>query len=73
MSILPQVRPKDLLKALQKEGFEVSRKTGSHVYLKHPNGRLASISIHPGTLPKGTLLAILKQTRLTIEKLKRLL
>lgn len=70
MSILPQVRPKDLLKVLQKEGFVISRKTGSHVHLKHPNGRLTSVSIHPGTIPKGTLRAILKQTRMTIEKLK---
>lgn len=73
MSILPQVRPRDLLKALQKEGFKVSRKTGSHVHLKHSDGRLTSISIHPGTLPKGTLAAILTQTKLTAEKLKKLI
>jgi predicted RNA binding protein YcfA (HicA-like mRNA interferase family) len=73
MSILPQVRPKDLLKALKKEGFEISRKTGSHAHLKHPDGRLTSVSVHPGVIPTGTLGAILKQTKLTIEKLKRLL
>lgn len=73
MSKLPQVRPKDLFKALQKEGFRKERQTGSHVYLKHPDGRLTSISIHPGTLPKGTLNAILKQTKLTVEKLRELL
>lgn len=73
MSILPQVRPKDLLKVLQKEGFVIHRKTGSHVHLKHPNGRLTSVSIHSGTIPKGTLKAILKQTRLTREKLRQLL
>lgn len=73
MSILPQVRPKDLLKALQKEGFEISRKTGSHIHLKHSNGRLTSVSMHPGAIPKGTLTAILKQTRITVEKLKELL
>lgn len=73
MSILPQVRPKDLLRALQKEGFKIHRKTGSHVYIKHPDGRLTSISIHPGTIAKGTLKAILTQTKLTIEKIKKLL
>lgn len=73
MSILPQVRPKNLLKALQKEGFVISRKTGSHIHLKHANGRLTSVSIHPGTIPKGTLKAILSQTKLPLEKLKKLL
>jgi len=73
MSVLPQVRPKDLLKAFQKIGFVISRKTGSHVYLKHPDGRLTSISIHPRPLPKGTLNAILDQTRLTVEEIKKLL
>lgn len=73
MSKLPQVRPKDLLRALQKAGFQKERQSGSHVYLKHSDGRLTSISIHPGTLPKGTLNAILKQTKLTREGLTKLL
>ncbi len=73
MSRLPQVRPKDLLKALLKVGFMKDHKTGSHVYLKHPDGRLTSISIHPKPLPKGTLNAILKQTKITPEELRKLL
>lgn len=73
MSRLPEVRPKDLLKALQKAGFVKDRQTGSHIYLKHSDGRLTSISIHPKPLPKGTLNAILKQTRIKAEELKKLL
>lgn len=73
MSRLPQVRSRDLLKALLKTGFQKDRQTGSHVYLKHPDGRITSVSIHPGTLPKGTLSAILKQTKITIENLKKLI
>ena len=73
MSKFPQIRPKDLLKVLQKEGFIISRKTGSHMHLKHPDGRRTSISIHPRPLPKGTLDAILTQTELSLEKLKKLL
>lgn len=45
----------------------------SHVYLKHPDGRLTSISVHPGTIPLGTLRAILKQTKIKAEELKKLL
>lgn len=73
MSKPPQVRPKDLVKALQKAGFGKIRQTGSHVYLKHSNGLSTSVSIHPGTIPPGTMRAILEQTHLTTEKLKKLL
>lgn len=73
MSQLPQVRPKDLVKALKKAGFSKARQTGSHVFLKHPDGRLTSVSIHPKPIPTGTLRAILRQTKLKPEDLKELL
>lgn len=72
MSKPPQVRPKDLVKALQKAGFVKIRQTGSHVYLKHPDGRLTSVSIHPKPIPTGTLRAILRQIRIKPEELKEL-
>lgn len=73
MTKLPQVRPKDLVKALEKARFVKSRQTGSHLYLKHSDGRLTSVSIHPKPVPTGTLRAILKQTQLKPEELKELL
>lgn len=73
MSRPPQVRPKDLVKALLKIGFNKDRQTGSHAYLKHPDGRLTSVSIHPGAIPLGTMRAILKQTKIKAEELKKLL
>ena len=39
MSQLPQVRPKDLVRALEKAGFGKARQTGSHVFLKHVDGK----------------------------------
>jgi len=73
MSKLSQVRPKDLVRALEKAGFSKERQTGSHVFLKHSDGRLTSVSIHSKPIPTGTLRAILKQTKIKIEDLKRLL
>lgn len=73
MSKLPQIKPKDLLRALQKYGFIEQRQTGSHVFLKHSDGRITSISIHPKPIPTGTLRAILTQTKLKPEQLKQLL
>lgn len=69
----PQVRPKDLVRALLKAGFVKIRQTGSHVYLRHPDGRLTSVSVHPRPLPSGTMRAILEQTKLKPEELRKLL
>ena len=66
---LPILKPKQVVVALEKAGFEVKRQTGSHVILyksgiRHP----ISIPQHPGDLPKGTLRAIIRQAGLTIEE-----
>ncbi|OGD86140.1 hypothetical protein A2Z23_03410 [Candidatus Curtissbacteria bacterium RBG_16_39_7] len=73
MPKLPVAKPKELLKALLKEGFVVKRKSGSHLHLAHHDGRSTSIAMHSKPIPPGTLHAILKQTRLTVEKLKKLI
>ena len=73
MSNLPQVKPKILLKTVLKLGFYIDRKTGSHVYLKHKDGRTTSISIHPKPIPKGTFNAILKQIKVAPEEFRKLL
>lgn len=67
------VKPKALLNALKKEGFVVDRQVGSHVRLKHPDGRATSIAIHPKPLFHGTLRKILKEVDVSNEKLKELL
>jgi len=73
MPKLPIVKPKELIRALQKEGFVVKRSSGGHFRLVHPDGRGTSIAVHPKPIPPGTLHAILKQTRLSVDKLKKLL
>ena len=73
MPKLPVIRPKELAKALQLTGFLITRKTGSHLRFRHPDGRATTISIHQRTIPKGTLNAILHQTKLTAEQLRKLL
>lgn len=73
MSKLPQVKPKHLLRAIQKVSFEIKKQRGSHVDLRHPDGRRTTIPIHNKTLGKGMLKAILRQTELTVEELRELL
>ena len=65
---LPILRPIDVLKKLEKFGFRVSRQTGSHARLVHPDGRAATVALHNRDLPKGTLRAILRQSEMTIEE-----
>lgn len=73
MNKLPQVKPRHLLRAIQKAGFLVKKQRGSHVDLRHPDGRRTTIPIHNKTLGKGILKAILRQTELSVEELKKLL
>jgi len=57
-----QVSGKDMVKALEKEGFVVQRQAGSHVTLKGPNGESVQVPVHGNQdLAKGTLNSVLKQ------------
>lgn len=73
---LKQIRPKDLVRALIKGGFVIKRQKGSHIFLESAMGsekRVTSVSLHSGTLPKGTLGAIIKQAGIDENKLLELL
>jgi predicted RNA binding protein YcfA (HicA-like mRNA interferase family) len=47
MSLKPQP-PKKVVKALSILGFKVARKRGSHVVLKHSDGRVTVVPVHAG-------------------------
>ena len=71
MPKLPVVSGKALVSALQKDGFEIVRKKGSHISLKKANHKTV-VPLH-ADLSKGTLLGILNQCGLTKEHLISLL
>jgi len=64
-----------VLAALQRAGFVVIRSKGSHRFLRHKNDpeRTTVIALHPGDVPEGTLLAVLKQAGLSREEFLELL
>ena len=64
--------PHEVLNKLRRAGFERVRQTGSHLFLRHPDGRLTFVAMHRGDIPAGTLRKILKQANLTEEQLKDL-
>lgn len=71
MAKLPAISGKELIKALERDGFQIVRQKGSHVSLRKDELRTV-VPLHLD-LSKGTLLGILKQCGLTKEKLVELL
>ena len=70
MPKLPTLRAHELISVFQRAGFETIRQRGSHVRLKHPDGRVVTIPVHAGQdLGRGLLCKILRDAEWTIEDL----
>ena len=68
MTRLPRVSGKEVVRALQRAGFEVQRVRGSHTFLKHPDGRVTSVPVHSReTIGPGLLRSILRDVEMDIE------
>ena len=62
--------PDDLIRLLRKHGFELMRMKGSHQIFKNSTtGKMTVVPMHKRDLPKGTLLAILKQAGIDKDEL----
>ncbi len=74
MSRLPSLTGKQVVRALQKVGFEVIRQKGSHVFLRHPDGRSTTVPLHAGeTIGPGLLRKIIRDAEMTREEFLNLL
>ncbi len=65
-------KARDVLARLQRAGFVTKRQSGSHVVLRHADGRQTYVAVHTGDVPNGTFRNILKQASLTEEQFKNL-
>ena len=66
---LSPVRAEKAIKVLEESGFSFARQKGSHIILKHPDGRSIIIPDHQGEeLGRGILRAIIRQAGLTREE-----
>ena len=71
---LPAVRPDQLIKVLQKKGWQLERIRGSHHIMKNPEmRRVVPIPMHSKELKTGTLVAIMRSAEISREDLKDLL
>ena len=74
ISVLKNTPVRELIRALEQDGFLYRRRKGSQRVYRHPDGRRVVIHYHHAkdTLPPGTLQSFLNGTQWKKEDLKRL-
>lgn len=66
--ILP-IPVKKVVKALENIGFEQIRQKGSHLFLRHPDGRTTIVPMHPTEkIGRGMINKIIKDAKITREE-----
>jgi predicted RNA binding protein YcfA (HicA-like mRNA interferase family) len=65
-------KAREVLAKLQRAGFVIKRQSGSHVVLRHADGRQTYVAMHPGDIPSGTFRAILRQAELGEDRFRDL-
>ena len=66
MSKLPALTGKDIVSYLKKAGFIIERQRGSHIFLKHADGRATVVPVHSGeTTGPGLLSKILRDVEMS--------
>jgi predicted RNA binding protein YcfA (HicA-like mRNA interferase family) len=74
MAKLPALSGRELQRALERAGFEVVRQRGSHIRMKHDDGRVVTVPVHAGQdIGRGLLRKILRDAELSREQLQDLL
>jgi len=76
MGRLPQISGKGLTRVFKRDGWIEASQKGSHLKLvkyRKPIGKTTIIIPQHKVIKKGTLSRILKDSKLTVEKLKKLL
>lgn len=74
MSRLPRLTGQEVVRALSEAGFELMRQRGSHMFLRHPDGRATVVPVYSGeALGPGILSKILRDTELSRNEFRRLL
>lgn len=69
MPKLPVLKAKELLKILKKSGFYEYHQAGSHIQMKHLDGRRTTVPYHPSTeIRRKTLKGIIDDLEVTVEE-----
>lgn len=74
MSKIRPLKSGELIRALEKLGFQHIRQSGSHAVYRHADGRWATVPIHKGKdLSKGLIHKILRDAQLTWQEFEQYL
>ena len=74
MSRLRSLRAAEVLAALAQAGFQQVRQKGSHIRLRHPDGRTVTVPAHgPHDIGRGLLRKILRDAEVTPDESLELL
>jgi len=74
MARLPILKAHEIIRALEKAGFQMVRQRGGHVRLKHPDGRVTSVPIHTREdIDRWLLRKILRDIKMSADEFLRLI
>lgn len=74
MPRLPRVTARQIIVALEKSGFSLTRQSGSHMIFKNAAGKRVTVPFHAAkTLHPKILKSILRDAELSLEQLEGLL
>ena len=65
-------KPREVVSKLGRAGFFVKRQNGSHMMLKHQDGRTVIVAMHTRDVPTGTFHSILEQADISQEEFRKL-
>lgn len=69
MPKLPVLKARELLKLLNKLGFYKHHQVGSHIQLKHSNGRRTTVPYHAShEIKRGTLKSIIDDLNISVDE-----
>jgi predicted RNA binding protein YcfA (HicA-like mRNA interferase family) len=74
MPDLPVLKAGRLIRLLEQLGFELVRQKGSHARLRHPDGRVVTVPVHPAQdIGRGLLRKIMRDAEISPEELQSFL
>ena len=66
MNKIKPLPAKKVIRALETIGFKQIRQKGSHLFMRHPDGRTTLITIHPGEdIGKGMIRKVISDAKIT--------
>lgn len=74
MTHLPNLTSVKLLKVLARLGFARAHQKGSHIFMKHRDGRATTVPLHKGEdIGRGLLRKILRDIQMEPEEFRKIL